>query len=134
MKCLLCNLEAVNGVCPKCGTGSKARKSDSQISASCQVCGGKRGRAKLIHASSAVHQDGWYCYHCYHELQRKRYHDTDKSFGTKAEADYYRALEDHYLKPLFYNEEPNYAIIEQKRDVVTYAMKKDDILCPVVVE
>ncbi len=87
----------------------------------CQICNGRLGRAKQI-------KENWYCYDCYHELQRKKYHETSKSFATKAEADYYRALEDHYLKPLFYEKESNYDIIQEKRMNVIHAMKKDDIL------
>lgn len=127
MKCLICNVEVVNGQCPSCKTGGRPA-GKVNVTQGCQVCGGKGGRARHIKASTSVHSDGWYCYDCYQEMRRKRYHETSKSFKTKAEASYYRALEDHCLKPLFYGEEPNYDPIEQKRADMIYTIKKDDIV------
>lgn len=124
-KCVICKTETKNGACPRCDAGNK-KDSGTQIKLDCQVCGGKRGTAREIR--HAGRNEGWYCYDCYQEYQRRRYHSIPHTYDTKAEAAYYRALEDHYLKPLFYQQPPNYELLEQKRFAVTHAMKKADIM------
>lgn len=127
-KCVICKTETKDGNCPRCNAGSK-KETSVKNNPDCQVCGGKGGRAREIKRPTSKNmQPGWYCYDCCQELQLKGFHCCNKTYPTKAEANYYRALTDHYLKPLFYNEEPNHEIIEQKRFAVMYAMKKDDIM------
>lgn len=124
MKCLICNVETVNGKCPSCKTGGSTK--NVEISQSCKVCGGKRERAREIIKNGR--NEGWYCYYCWNERENKRFHSVPHTYKTKEEANYHAALVRHYLMPLFYSEEPNYEVIEEKRMAVIYAMKKEDIL------
>lgn len=121
IKCTRCGkiIGATQRECPECGLNrmDAIQLASSEFYGNCGICG-RRGR-KIAEISSKD-KSNYRCYDCWNslvELERRGFYLSakTKAFGSseeskywsKLEADYQRALQQYYNKPLFYNENPD---------------------------
>jgi len=119
MKCTNCGifLSGKRKRCPECGTSCAVDNVDISNIGNCEICG-RRGR-KIELAMGKERRIYYRCYECNVEETTRNSYKAEKRDLSQVELDYYQAVEEYYLKPLFWGKAPNLEALAKFADAMT---------------
>ncbi len=117
MRCPKCQSLMVDNKCTACGSkfiNGSTNKVGFYSEQLCCVCGNAKAKGKEYTINKGLRdaQKVCYCFWCAAEKDRREFNSLPKTYETKEAADYHNALTHHYLLPLFYNQEPNFKLVD----------------------
>lgn len=116
-KCAKCGAFVSSYPCRDCGYRGSSQTAST--SSSCEICG-KRGR-EINYGDSKYRKDSHvFCFDCHNEREKKRYNFASDRFShfSYTYRTYLAAVAEFYLKPLFYNDSPDYVSLSCAYDKV----------------